>query len=86
MSRLKPLASVWHEGRFYSAGPVLRNGTGDFCSRWKALGFHAIKPKWVYHANSCNLPCIWTLYNLTFDVTNQSATSIIFTKGTLNHG
>ena len=24
-----PLACVWHEERLYTAGPVLRNGTGD---------------------------------------------------------
>ena len=24
-----PLACVWHEEQFYTAGPVLRNGAGD---------------------------------------------------------
>ena len=28
-----PLACVWHEERFHTAGPVPRNGTGDLADR-----------------------------------------------------
>ena len=49
-------------------------------SWWKALGFHAIKPEWIHHANLHNLSCIWNLYKCTFDATNQLGTHIICTK------
>ena len=35
-------------------------------SLWVSLGFHVVKPEWIYHANSWNLPCIWTLYKHTY--------------------
>ena len=34
----------------------------------EALGSHAAKSERIYHADSCNLPCIQTLYKLTFDL------------------
>ena len=49
-------------------------------SWWKTLGFHAINPVQIYHADSLNLPCVRILYKLTFDITNQLATGIIYTK------
>ena len=46
-------------------------------SWWKALGFHAVKLEWIYHVDLRNLPCVWILYKLTFDATNQCPTRII---------
>ena len=40
VSRSKaPLACVWHEEQFYTAGPVLRNGMGDLADgkSWVSL-------------------------------------------------
>ena len=41
-------------------------------SWWKALGFHAVKPERINHADSHNLPGVWTLYKRTLDATNVS--------------
>ena len=38
-------------------------------SWWKTLGFHAVKPEWIYYADSRNFPCIPIL--ATFDTTNS---------------
>ena len=53
------LACVWHEERFYTAGPVLRNGTGDVADG-KPWISHAVQ--WIYHSDLHNNPCVQTLY------------------------
>ena len=47
----------------------------------ESLGFHAIKPKQIYHADLCNLPCIQTL--CIFDTINHLATYIMYMKHAL---
>ena len=37
----------------------------------ESLGFHAVKPKSFYNADSSNLSCIQTLYIHSFDASNQ---------------
>ena len=59
------LACVWHEERLYTANPMLE--WYEWCSSvMKSLGFHVIKPEWIYYANLCNFPCVQTLYKRTF--------------------
>ena len=80
------MACVWHEERFYTAGPAPWNDGELMVSWWKALGFHAVNPVRIYHTDLHNLPCIQILYKRTFDVTNQLATETICTKCDLYHG
>ena len=70
-----PLACVWHKERFFTAGSVPWNSAGGL-----ALGFHAVKSEWIYHANSRNQPCVQNLYKRTFGATKQLATRIISMK------
>ena len=70
-----PLACVWHEERFYTAGPVPRNGAGELAGG---------KP-WVSMPLNWNEFTILTrvtflafgLYKRTCDATNQLATRVI---------
>ena len=73
-----PLACVWHEEWFYAAGSVPQNGV-------KALGFHVIKLEEIYNTDSCNFPCIQSLYERIFNATIQLATQIICMKCALHH-
>ena len=47
------LACIWHEEQFYTAGPLLQNGTVGL-----ALGFHAVKLERIYHADLRSFPCV----------------------------
>ena len=63
-----PLACVWHEEQFYTAGPVPRNDAGDLVNEkpWVSMPL-----SW----NRCNIPIhirIQTLYKRTFDTTISS--------------
>ena len=73
------LACVWHEERFYTAGPVPRNSAGGLADG---------KP-WVYKPLSRNgftMPTrVRNLYKGTFGATNQLTTRIICTKRDLHH-
>ena len=79
-----PLACVWDEERFYTAGSVPRNGASDLADE---------KP-WIsmpLNHNIFTIPtCITFLVvglstNVPFNATNRSATRMICTLGTLNH-
>ena len=39
------------------------NGAGGLADGKLQLGFHAIKPEQIYHADWCKLPYIWTSIN-----------------------
>ena len=81
-----PLSCVWDEERSYTADSLPRNSSCGCFSRWKALDFHAVKSKRIYHADSRNQSCVWNLYKRTFGANNQLATRIICTKRALHHG
>ena len=71
-----PLACAWHEERFYTAGPVLRNGAGFLADGKPWVSMPLIR----YGFTIPTHPCIRIFYKRTFDATNQLATGIICTK------
>ena len=81
-----PLPCVWNEERFYTAGPVPRNGAGNLANGKPCVSMSLNWNEFTIPTHVTFLVLTRTLYKCMFDATNQLATRIICTKCTLNHG